>query len=356
MPRLAISLNAFIVSIFCCTLAAKKEVPEWVILGGTCNFSYAMVCHLAAQNIPCTVIVHPRDLHSTRLYFPDAPTITIVEANYISPERQTDLDKLAAGAKYLFFDPEDKNYRTWHTTVPAIAHNALAMARKNNLTVFYPAHVYALTKEEQLTDESPYGPSTSQGMTVAKIEFLLDAAAKTKKCKVRKIRAPYAFGPAVYDYLLSSSFRDIPVNGRFTWLLRTDLPHQFCFTFDVARIATLLASTFPNEQMLTVHFSGYQYDSVDTFAAQICALAGKPLKHRTVSKFLLEVVCFAEHNAERGADLKAYFDAPVYLSDSPRLKELNFQATPIQEALQLTLDWFKNFPETRGLVNRLQLT
>jgi len=328
----------------------KQTVPEWLIIDGTRNISYNMVRLLADQNIACTVLVRPEDLSFAAMQLPQNKCIDIVSFDFTAPIKNPSLCTAGAGAKYLFLDPECDTYKEWHKVVPVITKNALTIAKNNNLTLFYPARVYVFNNEEIITEESPYTPTSSQGLTLMKIESMLKRAADNKICKIRKIRMSYAFGPAVFDYLLSSSFKDIPTLGRLTWLFRIDKPHQFCYAPDVARIALQLSTYRPEVYDFTVHFSGYTYDSVEEFGNAICKVARTTLKPRVVSKFQLSLVCFFEPNAERGSDLGNYFEQPVYMEDSAYLvQEIAFQPTPPELAFKTTLEWFeRNQKATRS--------
>lgn len=337
------------------TPPVPAESPEWLIIDGVRHVSYNMVLYLINNNIACTIVVRPADLHFAELRLPKSPLISLVIADYTQLQRPAILETVGKGHKYLFMDPEDDCYETWHKTVLTVTRNAIHLAKTHNLTLFYPARVYPFGHPEAntITDESLHRPTSKQGLTLANVEHLLQMAGDHKECKVRKIRVSYTFGPAVYDYLLSSTFKDMPTLGRMTWLFRTDKPHQFCFAYDIARLAFMIAQTNPEPYELTVHFSGYTYHSVEAFGQSISKIAGKPLKQRTVSKFQLSLVCLLEPNAQRGSDLKDFFDQPTYLVDSHLLvNKLNFAPTPPEEAIKITLDWFTQNPNTRGVYKR----
>lgn len=326
---------------------------EWIVFDGVRNFSHAMVSCLVDHNIPCTVVVRSRDLMHADTRLPHSPLIKVVEADYASVQRPTVLDTIAVGAKYLFLDPECDDFHAWHETVINITRNALALAKKHKLTLVYPARVYSFDNTQVISENSTFNPITAQGRTIAKIENMLKYASDHHQCRVIKMRVSYAFGPAVYDYLLSTSFKDIPQLGRLTWLFRTDRPHQFVYTYDVARLALELTKAPDSGHSLTVHFSGYTYDSVEAFGHAICGVAGTTLKQRIVGKFLLSFICLSEPNAQRGSDLSAYFDLPVLLEDSAHITEvLKFQPTPPEVAIAKTMEWFKNHPETRSIFKK----
>ncbi|MDQ5890602.1 MAG: hypothetical protein QG604_476 [Candidatus Dependentiae bacterium] len=344
-----IKKSQLLLGLVCVVGSTFAQAPEWVVMGVQ-NFSYNMVCCLVDNNIPCTVLTRPGDTLLADAQLPQSPLINRVEVDYAASQRPAALDTVSTGAKYLFLDPEDNTFATWHETVLTITRNALYMAKKNKLTIIYPARIYPFSAVDIITEKSTYNPSTAQGRTLTKIEYMLKYAADHQQCKVRKIRTSYAFGPAVYDYLLSSTFKDVPTLGRMTWLFRTDKPHQFCYTYDIARLALLLSTIKPELYDFTVHFSGYTYQSVEAFGHAICAAAGTKLHQRIVGKFLLSFICLSEQNAERGADLSAYFDSPIHLEDSDFItNQLQFQPTPPAKAFKETLEWFKKNPETRNV-------
>jgi nucleoside-diphosphate-sugar epimerase len=325
-------------------LCDKTTEAGWIILDGTRNVSFNMVHLLASQNIPCTVLVKPHDMVFADAKLPRIPLVTLLECDFTDPHFKPQSLTFTHESKYLFMDPEHDVYKEWHTTVTTIAKNAIALAKTNHLTIFYPARVYVFNNQEVITDESLYNPITEQGMTLMKIEYMLKCAVQRKSCKVRKIRMSYPFGPAVFDYLLSSTFKEVPTQGRMTWLFRTDKPHQFCFVKDVARIALQLSTYKTDHEDITIHYSGYTYPSVEEFGTAICQVAGVQLKPRVVSKFQLSLVAIFQPNAERGSDLTTYFEQPVYMEDSKELVEaFSFTPTPPELAFKETLDWFGEF-------------
>jgi len=322
----------------------NEEPSGWVILDGTRNVSFNMVHLLVSQNIPCTVLVKPNDMVFADAKLPRSPLVTIVECDFTATQFSPQSITFTHNIKYLLLDPEHDVYKEWHKILPAITKNAISLAKSNHLTIFYPARVYVFNNQEVITDESLYSPITEQGMTLMKIEHMLKCAVQRKSCKVRTIRMSYPFGPAVFDYLLSSTFKEAPSMGRMTWLFRTDKPHQFCFVKDVARIALELSTYKTDHENITLHFSGYTYPSVEEFGTAICQLVDTQLKPRIVSKLQLSLVSIFQPNAERGVDLSTYFEQPVYMEDSKELVEaFSFTPTPPDKALKETLDWFGEY-------------
>lgn len=343
-PFFTILIAVLVIAPF--ALLARTKPAEWVVFDGVRNFSYSMVCCLVDNNIPCTVLVRPQDMPFAETRLPASPLITIIPVEYDAAHtRPALLETVGAGAKYLFLDPEDDNFKTWPETVIATARNALYVARKQKLTLFYPARIYIFDNTATITEKSVPNPISLQGRVVNQLENMLNLAAQRKHCKIRKVRVSYAFGPAIYDYLMTTTFKDMPTLGRLTWLFRTDKPHQFCYSYDVARLTLALATYKPELYELNVQFSGYTYPSVEAFAEEISKIANVPLQQRIVSKLLLSIVTHFEANAKRGSDLSAYFEQPAYMEDSIEiLNAIGFQPTETAIAIAKTLAWFAEHP------------
>ena len=106
-----------------------------------------------------------------------------------------------------------------------------------------------------------------------------------KLCKAIIVRASYPFGPGMYDFLLSSSFKDIPHNGQLTWLYRTDHKYQFSYTSDVVRIIETLSATPRKEYLTSLNYAGYTVPSVAQFGQAILATAKSIYQSAPISSF-----------------------------------------------------------------------
>lgn len=333
------------------TTNATTQEADWLIIDGSRNFSYNMACLLAEKQIKAVLAIRPDDMPFAQSRLPKNDVLTLIECDYASLDEQPTLKALAKGKKYLFLDPEDSCYRTWHETVMITTINAIAAASDHGMTIFYPGRIYPCGDAPCITATTPYNPTTDQGTTLAHIEQLLRRASEHHHhCKVFMVRVSYPYGPAMYDYLLSSSFKDFPTIGRLTWLFTSEKAHQFCFASDIARLFLLLSEQPMQKDFDLMQFAGENFESVRNFAERACSVAGTTLNERIIGQWRLAIACQFDYNAERGRDLAAFFQEPPMLEESTsRLKELNFTATHFEEAAQQTLEWFIQHPETRGI-------
>ena len=91
------------------TPPVPAESPEWLIIDGVRHVSYNMVLYLINNNIACTIVVRPADLHFAELRLPKSPLISLVIADYTQLQRPAILETVGKGHKYLFMDPEDEH-------------------------------------------------------------------------------------------------------------------------------------------------------------------------------------------------------------------------------------------------------
>lgn len=360
---------------------------DWVLIDGSRNFSHAMALHLIDQGERCTLVVKPEDMAHINHRFKHRNMLDVVEFDYTQEvdftskeglNRLQPLLKAMEGKKFLYLDPEHHVYGEWHTVVQRTTLNALFCAQRANLNIFYAGRIYPFSSPEfsynpEVNDVHTHITNThepheikkqyrtDQGRTMGHIEDMLKTVANNpaNKCKVRIIRTSYPFGCGVNDYLLSSSFKEMPTIGRMTWLFDIDKPYQFCFTTDAARLAYHVSQLEWDDHFSCITFKGYDLNSVRTFGEHIChqanALNMNPygqrveFKPRVVSKLQLRAVSLFKKNAKRGIDLADFFTSPRKLAQS-----IAFKPTPLEQAIQTTLRWYEvhnnvTDVETRGI-------
>lgn len=340
-------------------LQERTSKGQWLIIDGTRNFSYAMARLLISRGERFTMVVRPADMMHYDMRFDDKSLIDLVTLDYTKEHSRAKLTAAAAGKQFLYLDPEHDTFLEWHDTLPRITMNALVAARTHKLTVYYAGRVFPMKKDGPITAHTPYAPTeelTEQGKTLRKIEKMIELVTSKKLCKVRTIRTSYPFGPGMYDYLLSTSFKEIPENGRFTWLYTIKKPFQFCYTHDAAHLALTVSH---HEKDLgdyeCIPFAGYICKSVSEFSENIVRCAGSlkspvpKINHRTVNRSRLNLVSKFEPNALRGIDLADFFRNPAIIDSSETEKKFGFTATPLDEALTATLLWYATNKDTRGL-------
>lgn len=355
------SLNLFLLvtafalspSFFVNAATPQPTREGWLVVNGSNNFSLPMTQLLLTKNVPCTLVTKTEDLILVDQYIGAHDKLTIVEADYATKEGRKALIQAGKNRQFMFLDAEHGDYATWHKAVPDIVTNSMIAAHTNKLTVFATGRVYPMGHGQTVTESSTYLANTQQGVTLKKVENIMQMMSNPN-CKVRIIRTSYPFGHGMYDFLLSSTFKEMPHMGRMTWLYDVDQSYQFCYTPDAARLALLLSENDTDQAFRTINYSGYTYDSVESFGRDIHAQVNQvkrasnpPFRLRVVTKLQLEMAAALNPNANRGSDLKAFFEDPTHLVDSPCLKELNFEPTPAPQAIIETMRWYYHHPQTR---------
>lgn len=331
----------------------SAEPAGWLVINGTNNFSLPMTQLLLEKGVPCTLVTKKEDRLLVDQYIGSHEKLTVVEADYSSKAGRDALIKAGKGKAFLFLDAEHSDYTTWHDAVPKIVTNSMIAAHTNGLTVFATARVYPMGHGKVITESCPYSAVTEQGITLKKTEDIMRIMSN-QRCKVCLIRTSYPFGGGMYDFLLSSTFKEMPNMGRMTWLYDVEQPYQFCYTPDAARLAHMLSKSDIKDAFRIVNYSGYTYDTVEQFGRAIHAQipevkrhSVKPFRLRVVTQMQLCVAASLYPNANRGKDLKLFFLEPTHLVDSPCLKELGFEPTPANQAIVDTMQWYYNHPQTR---------
>lgn len=320
----------------------NAQQPEWFIVGGVQNYAYALINHLQENNVPCKVFVPQRQKKEALYYFGKSDLVTLTFGCPVADKHY--LLAHAKGAKYLFFDVEFATFRTWKKHIEKSMHNCIEAAEQTGATLFYPGRIYPFgTSQSTITQATPYAPTSDQGRAMHRMEEALQRASARKRCRVHVVRTSFLYGPNVIDNLTSTSFYDIPDDGTFTWLFRTDLPYQFVSSIDVAALVHRLTQEEHERWYTVTPFAGHTYDSVESFGRQICNCSNKPYTPYIVGPWKLSLVCLAAPNARRGKDIAYSFEQSILIDDTTTYKKLpDFAPLPPRTSLTTTLAWFQS--------------
>jgi len=320
----------------------KETPPAWYIVGGVRNYNYALIEALTQNGSSCTVFTPEEQRKEAQAFYKDNPLVSLVFG--CSSKERAKLISHAHGAKNLFFDVEFENFSHWKTSVETSLQNCIDAAEQHSLTFFYPGKIFPHgVPKEAITTQTPYAPISDQGRIMQNMEQALARAATQKKFRVHIIRTGRIYGENVRDYITKTIFTDTMTTGTFTWLFRTDIPYQFCYAPDVARLVLFVSMREHIKWFTVTHLAGHTYQSVESFGRKICECARTTYKPYVVGEWQFSLVCVASPNARRGKDVAYIFKKKVFLQDDETYTTYpEFSLTDPATSFQQTLEWHKN--------------
>jgi nucleoside-diphosphate-sugar epimerase len=155
-------------------------------------------------------------------------------------------------------------------------------------------------------------------------------------------RASDFFGPRVLNSAMGERvFRRLLAGKAAQVLGNPDLPHTYTFIEDIGRGLVTLGEReealgqawhLPNPETLTTR----------QFIQRIAAQAGKPARVQRMPSLLLLAVGIFNPTVRELVEMLYEFEEPFVVGDSKYARAFGQRATPLDEALQRTLDWFRS--------------
>lgn len=325
------------------------KTPHWLVIDDR-NQGYALIAHQLANNRAVTAFVPYQRRDDLMRFFGRNPLLTIVCGDVTRDHAA--LAVAARNATHLFFAPEFEPYTTWHDNILAATSTCLTVTRRHRLALVYPGRTFPFDGHEAdasgcifITPHTPYKSISRQGGTLIEVEHRLRQHAQTTGLPVTIIRTGTPFGQRLEDTLTHTTFRDAEIKSHFLWLFRDNVPHQFCDTGSIARLADLVAHQPPATTFTVLPLSGYTFPAALDFGHAIAGIArNKPCNPWLISSWKLRLVSLAKPDARRGSDVRRSFECS-FLVDDTSLYSLypDFQPISLKDAITETLAWHKRY-------------
>jgi nucleoside-diphosphate-sugar epimerase len=306
-----------------------------LVLGASGSFGGAMALELLRRGWQVTALV--RDRNKLSRIGKDGSGLIIVEGD----AQDGDALQRAASGCSLIVHGVNYPYPQWIPHMQAVTGKVLQVARANNLTVVFPGNVYGLGAQTDtpLPETAGMRPNSKKGRLRVQLETALHAATVDGRARVLIVRAGDYFGPTVRNGYVDRLFGAARKGKSMQVLGRLDVPHQWAYVPDLARLSVDLLA-LPNLQPFeVVHCKGHIVSAQHELLQLIANEAGKPGLHiRRLPWWLLRMVALVDPLMREVMEMRYLFDRAVIIDD-PRRRELlpQFTGTPLDQAVRDTL-------------------
>ena len=232
----------------------------------------------------------------------------------------------------------------WHTELPRMLQAALEACGALGARLVFPGNVWSFgpgTPGVLIDETRPLTPSSRKGRVRAQLEQLLAASG----ADYANARLPEFYGPNVANPLMGAPFR-ATLAGRSVWWLGSELDVQveYLYVDDGARAMLQLAGA-EGVSGQTFHIPAVAHTTPRAFWRQTQALAGSRAGVRAAPRFALRAAALASAPARELLDILHLWTQPVLLDGSRyRARFGAVPATPYEQGIRDTLDWFKAHP------------
>jgi nucleoside-diphosphate-sugar epimerase len=242
-------------------------------------------------------------------------------------------------------------YHRWPELFPPLQSAVLAGAASAGarLVAIENLYGYGPTAERPLTEELPLAATTRKGATRAAMTAELLEAHHRGTVRVAIGRASDFFGPGVLDSAMGVRVFGRVLAGKSAQVLgNPDLPHTYTFIDDVGRGLVTLGE---RDEALGQAWHLPSPDTLTTrqFIEHIAANVGQRVRVQRTPGFLLRGLGMFNPSLRELVEVLYEVDEPFVVDDSKYVDAFGQRATPLDEALQHTLDWFRQDPGTLGV-------
>lgn len=306
-----------------------------LILGAAGGFGGAMAQELGRRGWYLRLLVRdPARLG--RLGLPEDADIVVGDA------RDPALVAHAAQGMDAILHAVNLPYPQWDPAMRRITAAAIEGARASGARLVFPGNVYAFGRQDArpLHEEAERRPDTVKGRLRADLETAIETLGREGTAPVLILRAGDFYGPTVRNGLTDMIFARLAKGQAPRWPGPLDLPHQWCFVPDLARLtADLLEAPERLAPVEHVHLAAQLFDTQRRFMEMAAAAAGHPrLGPKRLPWWLLRLAALTDPAARELLELRYLFDDPVVLTGN-RLQVLvpDFRPTAPERAIAATM-------------------
>lgn len=304
-----------------------------LVIGASRGFGLAVAREFAARGWTARCLVRSRPTDGV---LPDAAEIVEADA-----QDRDALGDAAAGCALIAFGV-NYPYPQWDPAMREATAKAIAACRDVGATLLFPGNVYGFGRRtgRALAEDTPQDATTRKGRLRAELEFMIRRGCDDGRMRALVLRGGDFFGPGLRNGLVDRLFGRAVAGKPMLWPGRPDLPHQWTYLPDFARLAAdLLAPGTGLAPFQIVHFAGHVFTRQSEFLAAIAAGAGRPdLRVRVPPRWLLRLAAPFDPMLRELLELEYLFDDPVILDDPVRRRlAAGFQATALADAIAATL-------------------
>jgi len=309
----------------------------FAVIGSTGSIGYAFTEEVLAQGHQVRLLVRNK-ARAQKLFAKYLSQISFIEG---SATEQAPLHALMQGAQYLFIGM-NVPYPQWYAIMkPALEKQLLAASRVGAALIF-PGNIYNYGTTTPIKETSPEAPTTRKGRLRAEMEQMLKQYAQAHNLPVMNLRLPDFWGPNVLNDGVRPIFEGALANKALPWLTHPELPHQFVYTPDAARVAYALLQQLPATGYHLYNFGG-QVTTGKELLGHVAQQAGITLRIKRIPIWLLKFMGLFNPVLKELKEMLYLWQTTIVLNDDLVRKELlpDFEPTPLPEAAQATLQWFR---------------
>ena len=257
---------------------------------------------------------------------------------------QARVQEVTRGARVVYQSAQP-NYSEWPEKFPRLQDSIIQGLTGSNvkLVLVENLYMYGDPNGNPITEDMPYNAHTRKGRARAEISTDAFQAHKEGRVRVTSARGGNFFGPWGTDSTMGGRAFFSLLRGKPAQLIgRIDLPHSHTYIKDFGTALIILGERaeadgqawhVPNDQPRMS-----QGELVRMFADE----AGMEPKISSMGKLMMSIGGLFIPEAKETVEMMYEFNKPFIVDSNKFEKTFGIKATPIREAIQETVTWYKN--------------
>jgi nucleoside-diphosphate-sugar epimerase len=202
-------------------------------------------------------------------------------------------------------------------------------------------YMYGPTGGRPLTEDLPYAANTRKGRVRARMSEVLMESHTSGKVRVAIGRASDFFGPRALASAAGEQVFGRAVEGKSAHVAGDpDQPHTYTYVPDIGKGLVILGE---REEALgqAWHLPSPETLTTRQFVEMIFEEVGKPVRLQAAPKVLLRALGLFNPTLRETIEMHYEFEEPFVVDDSDFIRTFGDQATPLREAIQRTVRWYR---------------
>ena len=257
--------------------------------------------------------------------------------------------EITRGAKVVY-QATQPPYNEWPERFPSLQTSIIEGLTGSGvkLVLIENMYMYGAMNGQAFSEDVPYRAHTRKGRVRGEISAAAFAAHNEGRLLVSAARGGNFFGPWGLDSTMGGRAFYPLLHGKPAQLIgRTDLPHTHTYVRDFGKALVILGEReeadgqvwhVPNDQPQMT-----QGELIRMFAEE----AGVEPKMSGMGKLMMSIGGLFIPEAKETVEMMYEFEKPFIIDSSKFEKTFGMRATPIRQAIQETVAWYKSHPEKK---------
>jgi nucleoside-diphosphate-sugar epimerase len=246
------------------------------------------------------------------------------------------------GASVVYF-ALNPPYNKWPELFPRLQAGVLegAASAGAKLIAMENLYMYGSTDGRPITEDLPYAPNSRKGRVRAMMSEVLMEAHRSGRVRVAIGRASDYFGPRVLSSAAGEQVFGRAMRGKSAQVAGDpDQPHTYTYVPDIGKGLVILGE---HEEALgrAWHLPSPETVTTRQFVEMIFEDVGKPARVQAAPKILLRAMGLFNPALREIVEMLYEFEEPFVVDDSRFEREFGEEATPLREAIQRTVRWYR---------------